>query len=593
VCHPDDSELLAEALEPVLQGDADSFSCEFRFNTSSRAWKWVRARGTSLGGGDAGSLNISGTLVDIHDLRTAREQLASEHGLLRMIMDTSPVGIAVLSVGGGIPYISREAMKILGLSTAELQRTGITEFEHRLLTIEGNDISPSARPLRHALEHPELFSGGRFLFDAGEGRRQPVFINAVSMRDSDGSPTGVLVTVEDIADTVNAENEVRYREEQLRHARNLEAVGRLASGIAHDFNNLMAIIVGRAEVLSGSMKADPARVSKLNDIRDSALAAGKLAQQMLSFSRAQVGTMRSIDLNRAISDFRESIDRVAGKQVRCVFDFEQRLHQVITDPSHINQLLLTFVLNARDAMPKGGELRISTRNAIAAAIGVDKLRTHNCRDTGDFVVLTFSDTGQGMSDTVKARIFEPFFTTKEVGKGVGLGLSAAYGMVRTAGGFIEFDSELGRGSTFRIVLPAVKREPAEQRQKPLAASNSVGAKVLVVDPDPRVRDFVVSALKAAGYTVRSTTDRDGVQTVIGRESFTPAAVVLDLSVPGVSDLSLTAALQKFVPGIRILYTTSKGLDDGANLALQPVLAKPFGGAALVSELSRLLGQGKD
>jgi signal transduction histidine kinase len=261
-----------------------------------------------------------------------------------------------------------------------------------------------------------------------------------------GNQPAVLATVMDISDRVKLED-------QLRQAQKMEAIGRLAGGIAHDFNNLLTAIRGNAELMSHKVKQDPAMAAEVDEILHAADRAASLTRQLLAFSRKQILQPVALDLNEIVSGVSRMARRLIGTEVQLRLDLGTEVWNVLADPAQIEQVLLNLIVNARDAMPAGGQISVQTRDVQLAADAPEIQQAGI--EPGRFVLLSVSDTGIGMDQATQARIFEPFFTTKETGRGTGLGLSTVYGIIRQTGGAITVTSERGQGAIFRVYLPAV------------------------------------------------------------------------------------------------------------------------------------------
>src|SRR5262249_42676406 len=291
----------------------------------------------------------------------------------------------------------------------------------------------------------------------------------------------------------------REREDELRQSQKMEAIGRLAGGVAHDFNNLLTAIIGYAQLIAAKLKKDDPLQDDVGEIDKAAKRAASLTGQLLAFSPKQVLQPKVLDLNLVIGDMKKMLSRLIGEDIELTTTCESDLGRVKADPGQIEQVLLNLVVNARDAMPEGGRLEVRTQN-----VSIDWRGKHGTSglDPGEYVVLSVSDTGCGMTRETLTHIFEPFFTTKERGKGTGLGLSTVYGIVSQSGGDITVDSEPGKGATFRIFLPRVD-SPAfgprlgESRLKELPVTETI----LVVEDEHVVRRLVSSVLEMNGYKV--------------------------------------------------------------------------------------------
>jgi PAS domain S-box-containing protein len=346
--------------------------------------------------------------------------------------------------------------------------------------------------------------------------------------------------------------EQRQLEEQLRQAQKMESVGRLAGGVAHDFNNLLTVINGMADlVIAGLDEADPIR-RDLQQIRLAGDRAAALTGRLLAISRRQILKPEVLDLTRVIEDLETTIHRVGGEDVELVFALARDLASVKADPGQIEQALLNLVVNARDAMPDGGTLRIEARNVtLDAAYAAD----HPGTRPGPHAMVAVSDTGVGMDEVTRQRIFEPFFTTKALGKGTGLGLSMVYGIVKQSGGSIDVSSEPGRGATFRIYLPAVSERPVSRPAVTVPAVARGKETVLVVEDEPALRELTTRVLTGAGYTVLQAGTGAEAVALLERHPGTVDLLFTDVVMPGMTGRELAVRLASLRPAMRVLYTS--------------------------------------
>ena len=385
----------------------------------------------------------------------------------------------------------------------------------------------------------------------------------------------------------------KHAEAQLRQAQKMQAIGQLTGGIAHDFNNLLAIIMGNLELLNEQLTAQP----ELYEMAQQALRAtdrgAKLTQRLLAFSRRQPLLAQPTDLNKLVLGMLELMRRTLGANIRIETALASDLEQTLVDPAQFENALLNLVINARDAMPQGGRLTLTTANV---SIEADEAAAHVEMRPGPYVMLAVSDTGVGMTSESLERAFEPFFTTKEAGKGSGLGLSMVYGLVKQSEGHITIHSEPDQGATVRLYLPRIA-QPARAPTEPRVADISTrgrGEMILVVEDDADVRQFAVSALRGLGYTPLQAAD---AATALRLLETMPQISLLftDIVMPGEMDgVRLAAEAQRRYPGLRVLltsgYTEHAPIGSGERTEAVEVLAKPYRKADLGHKLRTLLGQ---
>jgi two-component system cell cycle sensor histidine kinase/response regulator CckA len=364
--------------------------------------------------------------------------------------------------------------------------------------------------------------------------------------------------------------------EQLRQAQKLEAIGRLAGGIAHDFNNLLTVILGTTELLLDCTGDGHPMRGELREIRNAGERAANLTRQLLAFSRKQVLRPEVLDLNQLLTNIQRMLSRVLGEDIRMVTSLPEGLWRVRADPGQIEQAVVNLAVNARDAMPEGGTMRLETENVCVDPAFAGQ---HKGMRPGDYVRIVVSDTGVGMDEAVLSRLFEPFFTTKPKGKGTGLGLSTTYGIVKQSGGYIWADSAPGKGSCFRIDLPRVRENLEQVSEKPGAGSARGSETILVVEDEPEVRSLIQRVLKGQGYNV-IVADRPSEALAIALQSdLRLHLMVTDVVMPEIDGRELARRIEPYRPGLRVLYLS--GYADEAIVrqgVLDPgiaLLEKPF------------------
>ena len=390
-----------------------------------------------------------------------------------------------------------------------------------------------------------------------------------------------------------AEEALRQSEEQLRQAQKIEAVGRLASGVAHDFNNILTVITGHSELLLRQLDADDPRRKNAEQIEKAAYRAAALTRQLLTFSRKQVIEPRVLKLNAIILNIEKMLRRLIGEDIEFCTVLDSAAGHIKADPGQIEQVIMNLAVNARDAMPNGGKLTVTTANTT-----LDKKHLNNFPDlcAGDYVMLTIADTGTGMSEEVKAHLFEPFFTTKPPGKGTGLGLATCFGIVKQSTGHINVHSELGRGTTFKIYFPQVQSALESPRVRIMPTEATGGNEtVLLVEDEPVVRELAVATLREKGYTV--------VEAVNGEEGLRMARqhdgkidlVLTDVVMPVMGGKEMADALRTSHPDTKVLFTSGYTEDAmGHHGVLRPgilFLQKPYMTATLARKVREVLDEG--
>jgi signal transduction histidine kinase len=418
--------------------------------------------------------------------------------------------------------------------------------------------------------------------------------------DEEASRAGAADYVEKHMVTAQLERSIRYtlrtwqamrllhdRDEQLRHAQKMEAIGRLAGGVAHDFNNLLTAIIGYTDMVAEHVEESSPICRDITEIRKAADRGAALTRQLLAFSRKQFLTPTVMDLNETVSGLLQMLPRAIGEHIRTTVRLSPDLARVKADSSRMEQVLVNLALNARDAMPEGGELAIDTSNVTLTE---PRLRAEGLTlRPGFYVMLSIADTGVGMDAATRERAFEPFFTTKAQGKGTGLGLATVYGIVDQSGGGISLESGQGKGTTVRIYLPATTAvEPLRAPEVAHARQDAGTEKVLLVEDNDAVRDLTARALRRRGYTVYEARDAEGAVQWIQTAGIRPQLLLTDVVMPGLSGPNLAARLLQLNPDLRVLYMSGFTEDatavHGDFWAGVPLLQKPFTPAALAERV---------
>jgi PAS domain S-box-containing protein len=406
-----------------------------------------------------------------------------------------------------------------------------------------------------------------------DGALRHCLCHAQTIRDDSGRMLAFVGTVFDVT-------ERRELELQLRQAQKMEALGRLAGGVAHEFNNLLTVIMGHAQLL-GDGARDERRA-----IVGAAEAAGELTRHLLSFSRHAVRAPVLLDLDETVATVGKLATRVVGKQIQVVTERADRPCPVRADANQLQQVLLNLALNAKDAMPDGGTLRLRTSRQF---LEPERAARFPSARAGEHVVVEVSDTGVGMDARTKARIFEPFFTTKPAGKGTGLGLAIVYGAVRQSGGGIEVESEPGQGTTFRIFIPADSGQatpPAEL--VPMALQPRATGNVLVIEDDRDVGALIAHILTEAGYTVRLAHDRCGADELWSTHGAATDLLITDVVMPERGGVQTARLFTEQRPDLRVLFMSGYAPDDTDENMPRDWLEKPFTPEALLARVRAAL-----
>jgi len=574
--HPEDHPRLLRELAELARRPGAITRTEWRHRHRDGSWHWIEALATNRLGVE-GIDGIVLNLRDASDHKAAEETLRRSEARYRTLFNTVTDGIFLVHPQG----------RILEVNDAVCQRLGYTRDELLAMRIDELTGDPSGRSLRDELQRP-----GRMVFErvvrCRDGTTFPVEVVA-TLTEVDGGPA-IMSVGRELTEQRRAEAEQRRLQEQLQQAVEMESIGKLAGGVAHDFNNLLTAILGNVELAALEVPAAGSVGEALAQIRAAATSAAALTRQLLTFSRKQVIEPRVLDLNQLLANMQKMLVRMIGESYELRTVAAEGLGAVRADPGLLEQAIVNLVVNARDAMPDGGVITLETANV---APDEERRSVHPLAAAGPLVAVAVIDTGSGMTDEVKAHLFEPFFTTKPRGQGTGLGLATTYGAIRQSGGVIEVESELGRGTTFRILLPAVS-EDAEPltRASPEPPETSVRGRetVLVVEDDPGVREVAARALLASGYRVLTA--------VTGEEALALAAtepihlLLTDVVMPGMNGRELAARLLALHTDTRVLYTSGYAEDiiahHGVLDAGVELLSKPYSIDVLIRRVRRVL-----
>jgi len=493
----------------------------------------------------------------------------------RSLLNSSADAIVIYDLKGRVRFVNPSFTRIFGWPLEELAGRRIPfvpESEREASMAEIRKVlsgTPSAN-----FETRRLDKQGRLLDIALSGSR---------FDDHRGVPEGMLVILHDLS-------HMKTLEAQYRQAQKMEAIGTLAGGIAHDFNNLLHAMTGYAQLLLwGKGEGDPG-FRELEQIQKVGGRAAKLIRQLLTFSRKVEGERRVIDLNRAVYEAQKVLKRTIPKMIAIELDLGERLWPLTADPVQVEQILFNLGSNAADAMQEGGRLTIGTRNVV---LDESLCREHLGLVPGDYLLLIVSDTGHGMDSETVQHIFEPFFTTKEVGKGTGLGLASVYGIVKSHAGIILCDSAVGKGTRFRIYLPASVPDPTTQAREADESSHLGGGSetILVVDDEPFIRELASQALKRYGY--RPILAASGEEALELYQA-TPSRfdlVLLDLGMPGMGGQKCLQEIVRLQSTARVIIAS--GYADGQQQTLQQdgaaaFIAKPYDLKALANTVRQVL-----
>jgi PAS domain S-box-containing protein len=516
------------------------------------------------------------------ELTNERQRLQDKTRLLDSILDCMGEGIVATDRGGKFLVFNRRAEKILGMGATDVSPDAWAGKFGLFLPDQKTPLPNEQLPMKRILNGESFVEVDMFVKNAAVPGTA-VAVTATPLTGETGAVVGGISVLRDVT-------QQRQLEVQLIQSQKMEAIGQLAGGVAHDFNNLLAVIMGYGELLLGDFPPDDPKGNDVGEMLAAAKRGVALTRQLLAFSRQQMIQPTTLDLNEIVEGIEKMLRRIIGEHIRLSTKLQSDLAHFRADASQVEQILLNLTVNARDAMPEGGRLHIATRNET-----LDEATTapHPGANPGEYVVLSVTDTGVGMSEETKKRVFEPFFTTKEVGKGTGLGLSTVYGIVRQSGGFIEIRSKLGEGSTFEVYFPRNEvGQATQQSSAPPAPLQKATETVLIVEDDEGVRVVASRILRDQGYTVLEARRASEARRIWEKHGATIDLLLTDVVMPDVNGPRLAEELTKTRPGLRVLYMS--GYPGAGGLAVPPGAAlscieKPFTPSSLAAKVREMFG----
>jgi two-component system cell cycle sensor histidine kinase/response regulator CckA len=572
--HPDDRERVRGAADEARRTGIGS-TLEYRIRHKDGSLRVLESTASVIRtpAGEPQKLVIVNR--DITERKKAAESLRQTESGFRSMVEDAPYGIFRCDSSG----------RLLSANPALQHMLGYEDCRELLKTNLVKDIfsNPSEfQRLKNLLEDEKEFKDIAVELRRRDGTPITVRCRCRGIRDHEGLP-GFDVFAEDVT-------EKRILERQLQMAGKMEAVGRLSGGIAHDFNNLLGVIIGYGQLIKRKLDSGSPLREHAEEIEKAGQRAAALTRQLLAFSRQQVLRPAVLNLNDLVTDMVKMLPRLIGEDITVTTFMSPGLGMVKADQGQIEQVIMNLAVNARDAMPQGGQLRIETRNR---EIDLPYVRHHPGAKPGQYVMLAVIDSGMGIDAETLAHIFEPFFTTKDVGKGTGLGLATVYGVVKQSEGYIWVDSEPGNGSSFQIFLPKVEEEVSQAVDKEPASEVATGSEtILLVEDSEPLRKLTKSFLESHGFQVLVAQHGEEAIRVEASHSGKIHLLVTDVVMPGINGTALAKELSSRQPKMKVLYisgyTDSFVAVHGVNETDMSLLNKPFTEDELIQRVREIL-----
>jgi len=516
--------------------------------------------------------------------RQAEADLREERQFLKVLLESLEVGIVACDAAGTLTLLNRSAREFHGL---QAEPVPTEEWAKRYGLFHPDGVTRMKReeiPLFRAL-HGERVRGVEMKIIPENAESRQVLASGQPIICDDGRKIGAVIAMQDVTDR-------RQLEAQLRQAQKMEAIGRLAGGVAHDFNNLLSVIGGYSELILSELGPDHALRGMVEQIGHAGERAASLTRQLLAFSRKQVVSPRVLELGVLLAGVDKMLRRLIGEDIELISRHQDRLGHVRADPGQVEQIIMNLVVNARDAMPRGGRLTIET-----ADVDLDDAfaRLHPGSRAGPHVMMSVTDTGGGMDAEILSHLFEPFFTTKEEGKGTGLGLATVYGIVKQSEGYIGVESEPGHGTVFTIYWPRVEA-PAESREGGRKALSLSGTEtILIVEDDETYRTLIGEALQGWGYRVLAVGDALRAMEILERAEGRVDLLLTDIILKDVNGYELARRAALLRPELKIVcmsgHTDHPAIKRNASSRSLAFLQKPFALTTLAGKIRETLTAG--
>jgi two-component system, cell cycle sensor histidine kinase and response regulator CckA len=572
--HPEDQERVKEAAEEARRTGVGR-PLEYRMRHKDGTWRVLESTASVIRNSEGEPEKLVIVDREITERKRAAEALRRSESDFRTIVEDAPYGIFRATLTGQFLMVNPALEKMLGYeSRDELLKANLTEDIYRY-------------PAEYQKVNALFLEGQNFKGIEVEWRRKdgaPIRVRCSGWPGK--TESGAVAYLEVFAEDIT---EQRVLERQLRMAQKMDAVGRLSGGISHDFNNLLGVIIGYTQVVKRSLGSKHPSYEHAEEIEKASRQAVSLTKQLLAFSRQQVLEPAILNLNTLVSDMEKMLSRLIGEDIALTLNLDPALRQVKADRGQIEQVLMNLAVNARDAMPDGGQLTIQTANVD---LDLAYTREHPGSRPGRYVMLGVTDTGTGMDSETLAQVFEPFFTTKERDKGTGLGLATVYGVVKQSDGYIAVESQKGKGASFKVYLPLVEQAAVAQESVPAPLSVRGWETILLVEDAEPMRKLAHLYLHDNGYHVLTAANGSEAMQAAQQNSGLIHLLLTDVVMPGMNGRALAERLALANPAMKVLYMS--GYTDSyiaRHGALEPgthLLHKPFTEETLTRKVREVL-----
>jgi PAS domain S-box-containing protein len=568
ITHPDDREETVKLSRKALEGKINSYQTEKRYLKKNGDYLWGIVRATAIKDNNGHLQYWLGLIEDITERKAAKEALKQSGRRYRNILESIEEGYFEVDLKGSFTFFNEQVCKIIGYSRQDLM--GMSNRQY---------TSPATARKMYRIFN-RIFQTGEFAKITNyeiirkDGTKKILEVSASLMRNSDNEPSGFRGILRDVTDRITAQKDKERLESQVQQAQKMEAVGTLAGGIAHDFNNLLMGFQGNISLMLMDLGDEHPHCEFLNNMERYVKRGSELTRQILGFARGGKYQVKTINLNDLINKSAGMFSRTK-KEITIHQKFQEDLWPVEVDQGQIEQVLLNLFVNAWQAMPGGGNLFLETENVTLEVNDYDK--PYAIRP-GRYIRISVTDTGTGMDKATQERIFEPFFTTKGVGRGTGLGLASAYGIIKNHNGIINVYSEKGHGATFKIYLPASKKQMIKEKARP--ESLEVGTEmILLVDDEEMVADIGKDMLEKLGYKILVAAGGTEAIKIFNTSRDQVQLVILDMIMPDMSGGETFNRLKAIKPDVKILLSSGYSLNGRASQIMKRgcngFIQKPF------------------